>query len=86
MIGVGVGLWVVGLSSMVFFPPFGSLCPLFYRRRSGSFVSVLVVIARKSERGVYASAEDSSSTLISKELSIQLELDSNDSKRSQNRA
>ena len=63
-----------------FFSPFGSLCPLFYRRRSSSFVSVLVVIARKSERGVCASTEDSSSTLIPKELLVQLELDSNDSK------
>ena len=38
------------------------------------------MIARKSERGVCASAEDSSSTLISKELSVQLELDSNGAK------
>ena len=80
VIGVGVGLWVVGLSSLFFFFPFWFASSLFYRRPLVVFVSVLVVIARKSERGVYASAEDSSSTLISKELSVQLELDSNDSK------
>ena len=50
------------------------------------WVSVFVVSARKSERDLCASAEDSSSSLISKELSVQLELDSNNSKRSQNGA
>ena len=44
-----------------FFPPFGSLCPLFYRRQSGSFLSVLVVLSPKIpaahwERGDFQSS------------------------------
>ena len=39
--------WSNQIKFVFFFSPFGSLCPLFYRRRSGSFLSVLVVLPPK---------------------------------------
>ena len=44
VIGVGIGVWVVGLSSLFFFP-FWFASSLFYRRPLVVFVSVLVVIS-----------------------------------------